>query len=154
MSSGMLAGEVRYPSSAPRISAAVKSGSKSSAIDHADGRRQRSRMRHGEVDRAGADLLGPGPDAAGQGDGGLRAARDLDVLPGPEARDPESECLADRLLAGEARGVVLGGVRARVAVRPLGRGEAALAEARPLERAAHALDLDEVDPDGRHGAGA
>src|SRR5205814_1045679 len=74
----------------------------------------------------------------------LRAAGDLDLAPG-EA-DAGAERLADRLLAGEARRVMLRGVRLRVAVGALGLGEAALAEARvSLERPRDPRDLDQID---------
>ena len=100
---------------------------------------------------AGADALGERGRPAAQVDARLRAAADLDLAPGEV--DAGAERLADRLLGGEPAGVVLGGVRLRVAVGPLGGGEAALAEAVAvaLERAADALDLDQVDadPDGR-----
>src|SRR5215211_167006 len=105
-------------------------------------------MGHREVDRAGADALGPRAHAAGKGNSRLRTAGDLYVLPGERARDPEAERLADGLLAGKARRVVLRRVRPRLAVRALGLREASLAEARvALERATDAPDLDQVDAD-------
>jgi hypothetical protein len=78
---------------------------------------------------------------------GLRAAADLDLL--PREVDAGAERLSDRLLRREATRVVLRRVRLRVAVRPLGLGEAALLEAFAVavERAADALDLDQVDAD-------
>src|SRR5436190_23404894 len=100
-------------------------------------------MRHREVDRARPDPLRPRRDRARQPHGRLRAAGDLDLLPGERARDPEPERLPDRLLARETAGVALRRVRARVAVRLLGRREAAVAEAlAPLERPPDPLDLD------------
>src|SRR5262249_47563800 len=75
-------------------------------------------------------------------------AGDLDVAPRERTRDTEAERLADGFLAGKAAGVALRGIRPRVAVRTLRLREAALAEAGiPLERATHALDLDQVDAD-------
>jgi len=60
--------------------------------------------------------------------------------------DAEAERLADRFLAREPRGVVLGRVRARLAVRPFSLGEAARPEAGvPRECPPHAVDLDQID---------
>src|SRR5262249_39430604 len=78
---------------------------------------------------------------------------DLDVLPGEGARNPDSKRLPDRFLAREAARVGLGRVGARVAVRALGRREAALAEAWiPLERATNSSDFDQVHSDPHGGA--
>src|SRR5215217_5350997 len=108
-------------------------------------------MRHREVDPAGLDPRRPGGDATGQPHGRLRAPGDLDVLPREGARDAEAERLPDRLLAGKAPGVALGRVLARVAVVLLDLREAAILEALvAVERAADALDLDQVDADPRH----
>src|SRR5205814_9260965 len=58
------------------------------------------------------------------------------------------ERLADRFLPGEPSRVRLGGIRTGVAVRTLGLGETAFAEARmALERAANARNFDQVDAD-------
>src|SRR5689334_6259240 len=101
-------------------------------------------MGHRELDLPRANPLGPRLRLAAQRHARLRPARDLDLAPG-EA-DARAERLADRLLAGEARSVVLRRVRLRVAVGALGLGEAALAEAGvALQRAADARDLDQVD---------
>jgi len=90
-----------------------------------------------------------GRDSAAEAHRGLRPAGDLDITPGERARDAEPERLPYGFLAGEPAGIALGRIRARVAIRALGLREAALAEARiTLERAAHALDLDQVDTDG------
>src|SRR5262249_303614 len=94
---------------------------------------------------AGLDLLGERGRPARQPDPRLRPTDDLDLL--PREADAAAERLADCLLAGEARGVALSGMRTRVAVRALGVGEAALAKPVPCERAADALDLDDVDAD-------
>jgi hypothetical protein len=105
-------------------------------------------VRHREVDRARADLLRPPCNAAAQLHRRLGPARDLDVSPCERARNAEAEGLANGLLAGEASGVTLRRIRARVAVRTLRFREAALAEARiAIERAADTLDLDQVDSD-------
>src|ERR1044072_8302736 len=110
-------------------------------------------VRHREVEPFCPDLGRPLLHAARQPYGRLRAPGDLDIAPGERARDPEADRLADRLLAGEAGGVVLRGVRPGVAVSALRLGEAALPERRvPLERAADPLDLDQVDPHGAHPA--
>ena len=61
--------------------------------------------------------------------------------------DAAAERLPDRLLAAEPRGVRLGRVAARLAVRLLVGREAAVAEARTLERAPDPLDLDHVRAD-------
>src|SRR5205085_5947614 len=75
-----------------------------------------------------------------------RPPGDLDLLPREADADPER--LPDRLLPGEATGVALRRVRARVAVGLLGRREAAVAEARvALERAPDPRDLDQVEAD-------
>ena len=62
--------------------------------------------------------------------GRLRPAGDLDLPPREAPRHAEPERLADGLLAGEPRGVVLRRVRPRVAVRALGLREAARGERR------------------------
>src|SRR5690349_2907327 len=108
-------------------------------------------MRHREIDRLhvsrGGDLRKP----AGEADARLRPADDLDLLPGERARDAEPECLPDRLLAGEAAGVALGGIATGVAVPLLRVGEAALLEARVArERPCDARDLDQVGAHARH----
>src|SRR5690242_18467196 len=96
-------------------------------------------------------MLGDRSDAARQPNRGLGPADDLDLLPRERARDAEAERLADRLLAGEAAGIALGRIRARVAVRLLRLGEAAIAKARiALERTPDPRDLDEVCPDANH----
>ena len=110
-----------------------------------------ARVRHRQVDRTGAHLLRPGRDPAAETHGRLRPAGDLDVAPGERARNAEAERLAHGLFAGEPAGVALGGIRTRVAVRTFRIGEAPLPEARiARQRTAHALDLDQVDADGRH----
>src|SRR5206468_1770283 len=76
---------------------------------------------------------------------GLRSTDDLHLA--PREAHATAERLAHRLFAGEPGGVALRRVVARVAVRTLALREAALAEARPLERPADALDLDHVDAD-------
>src|SRR5579862_122378 len=109
-----------------------------------------ARVRHRQVDRLRADVLGPGGDAAREPHARLGPADDLDVLPRERARDAEAERLAHRLLAGEAPGVALRRIRTRVAVLLLGLGEAAVAKTRvPRERAADAFDLDEIGADAR-----
>src|SRR5437588_8171086 len=134
-----------YCSSAVRISAEEYKGSSSGIAHHRDGLRELARVRHREVDGVRPDVLGPGGDAPGETHRRLRTAHDLDVLPRECPRDAEAECLADRLLAGEAPGVALRRIRPRVAVGLLGGGEASIAEAAvPVERAPHALDLDQV----------
>src|SRR5215831_9575309 len=105
-------------------------------------------MRHREVDAARAPRLRPAGDTAAQRHRRLRPPGDLDVEPGEGARDAEAKRLADRLLAGEAAGVALRGIRPGIAVRLLRRSEAALAKARvALQRTADALDLDQIDAD-------
>src|SRR5262245_47268490 len=105
-------------------------------------------MRHREVDLCRADSLGPGLQLPGQANRRLGTAVDLDVLPGEGARDAEPERLPDRLLAREARRVVLGRVRPRIAVDAFGVGEAPFPEARiAFERVANSLDLDQVEAD-------
>src|SRR5207237_8241239 len=99
---------------------------------------------HRELDLPRAHALGPRLRLPAQRHARLRPAGDLDLAPG-EA-DARAERLADGLLAGEARGVVLRRVRLRVAVRAVGVGEAALAEARvALQRPRDPRDLDQVD---------
>src|SRR3954463_9006944 len=99
-------------------------------------------MRHRELDLPRADTLGPFESSACERHPRLRPAHDLDLAPG-EA-DSRAERLADRLLAGEASGVVLCGVRAPVAVGLLGLREAAVPEAGiPLERLRDPRDLDQ-----------
>ena len=75
---------------------------------------------------------------------------DLDVVPGEAVAPARAERLEGRLLGGEARGVVLDGVRAaRVAVGALLLGEDARAEARRArQHFTHAADFDNVYPDG------
>src|SRR6266508_2653226 len=103
-------------------------------------------MRHRKLDPRRPDLLRPHGGPARQMHARLRTPADLDLLPGE--MDTGAERLADRLLAREAPGVVLGGVRLRVAVPDLLGREAALAKARmPDERPGDALDLDQVDAD-------
>src|SRR5918996_2738273 len=115
---------------------------------HADGGGDAPGVRHGEVQLPRADAARPGLQPAGQAHRRLRPPGDLDVLPGERARDAEAERLANRLLAGEARRVVLGRVGARVAVLLLRGREAAVAERRvALEGVPDALDLDDVEPD-------
>ena len=78
----------------------------------------------------------------------------FDVVPGETGAPARAERLEGRLLGGEARGVVLDGVRAaRVAVGALLLCEDALAEARRArEHFTHAADFDNVYPDGdNHG---
>src|SRR5262249_54559990 len=77
--------------------------------------------------------------------GGFGPAGDLDLL--PREVDAAAERLPDRLLAREASGIALGRVFLRVAVRALRLREAALTEARALERFPDPLDLDQVDAD-------
>ena len=74
----------------------------------------------------------------------------LDVVPREAVAPARAERLEGRLLRGEARGVVLRGVRpARVAVPALTLGEDALAEARRArEHFTHAADFDNVYADG------
>src|SRR6185436_15130531 len=101
-----------------------------SAFGNCHRRRQLARVRHREIDGAGADSFGPRLQASRQLDAGLRPARDLDLEPREGASDAEAERLADRLLAGEASRVVLRRIRPRVAVGTLGLREAALPERR------------------------
>src|SRR5207245_1301421 len=83
--------------------------------------------------------------------GRLRPPHDLDVLPRERAGDAEPKRLADGLLAGKAARVALRRIRARVAVRLLLRGEAAVTKALvALERAADARDLDQIRADVDH----
>src|SRR5438034_954890 len=102
-------------------------------------------MRHRELDRGRADPLGEGSRAAAQVHSRLRASTHLDLL--PREVDARTKCLPDRLLRREAARVVLRRIRLRVAIRTLRLGEAPLLErvAVPFERAANALDLDQVD---------
>ena len=74
----------------------------------------------------------------------------LDVVPGEAVAPARAERLEGSLLGGEARGVVLDGVRAaRVAVGALLLREDALAETRGArEHFTHAADFDNVYPDG------
>src|SRR5581483_1346617 len=105
------------------------------------------RVRHRELDLRHAETLRPRGRPAGQVHARLRAAADLDLL--PREVHAGAERLPDRLLRGEAARVVLRRVRLRVAVRTLALGEAALLEriAVPRERAANAVDLDQVHAD-------
>jgi hypothetical protein len=82
---------------------------------------------------------------AAEHDAGPTGAEDLDLAPGEG--DAGAKRLADRLLRGEAPGVVLGGPRGRVAVGALGLGEAACGEAPAvtLEGRRDPVDLDQVD---------
>src|SRR5439155_15962531 len=113
-----------------------------------DGLRELARMRHRKVHRADTELGRALGEAAGKAYRRIRSSDDLHVLPGERTGDAEAERLADGLLAGEAAGVALRGVRARVAVGALGRGETALAEACVArERPPDALDLDQVGAD-------
>src|SRR5438552_53829 len=108
-------------------------------------------MRHRQIDSTGPSPSCPRLNASGEANGRLRPPDDLDVPPCERARDAETECLADRLLARETSRVGLRGIRPRVAVRALGLGETPLAEARiAFERAADALDLDQVHTNGDH----
>src|SRR5436190_3317217 len=101
-------------------------------------------MGHRELDPAGADPFCPRLRLPGKRDARLRTAGDLDLAPG-EAH-AGAERLADGLLAGEARRIVLGRVGPAVAVLALGVCEAALAETGvALERLRDPLDLDQVD---------
>jgi hypothetical protein len=103
-------------------------------------------MRHREVDAACLHSLGPLGDTTGEPNRGLRPAGDLDIPPGEQAGYPEPERFSDRLLPGEAGGVVLRRILPGVAVRLLLRSETAVAEpAVPLERGPDAADLDHVD---------
>src|SRR3954447_6348191 len=67
------------------------------------------RVGHGKVDISRAEAFGQLGHLAGQGHAGLRPARDFDVA--PHELDAASDRLADRLLAREAGGEVLGRVR-------------------------------------------
>src|SRR5215210_5522547 len=109
-------------------------------------------MRHRELDLSGADSLGTPLRLAAERGSPIQPPCDLDLAPGEAHARPER--LADGLLAGEAGRVVLRRVRLRVAVRPLGIGEAALAEGRvALEGPCDPRDLDQVDADShRHEA--
>ncbi len=140
------------PCRAARASSRLAHGTPHVAVlDGADRGRQLLRVRHRQVDAAGLDPLRPCLRRAREAHLRLRPAHDLDLLPGEP--DTAAERLADRLLAGEAGRVVLGGMGARVAVGDLGLGEDALAEAGvALERRLDARDLDQVDPDP-HGRG-
>src|SRR5690349_15807928 len=102
-------------------------------------------MRHRELDPAGADLLRPRRRATAQVDARLGPPAHLDLLPGEV--DARAERLADRLLGGEAPGVMLRRIRLRVAVGDLARREAAVLETVtvPREREADPFDLDQVD---------
>ena len=103
-------------------------------------------MRHGEVDRTCAHLVRPGLRPARELHAGLRPPDDLDLA--PREAHAAAERLADRLLPGEARRVVLRGIPAAVAVLTLGFREAARLEARvALEGLRDPLDLDQVDAD-------
>ena len=98
-------------------------------------------MRHREVDRPRAHLLGPGLRPPGELHPRLRPTDDLDLAPG-EA-NAAAERLADGLLAREPRGVVLGRPPTAVAVLALGVRKAAGPEPRvAFERALDALDAD------------
>src|SRR5688572_9771137 len=106
-------------------------------------------MRHRQVDRARLDTLGERGGPSRQPYARLGPAHDLDLLPREAHAAPER--LADGLLPGEPARVALSRTRARVAVLPLGVGEAPLAKPWAGERALDALDLDDVDAD-LHGA--
>ena len=104
----------------------------------------------------GAERLEEGLGVAGELEDGSAhlVGDDLDVVPREAVAPARAERLEGRLLGGEARGVVLDGVRpARVAVGALFFGEDALAEARRArEHFTHAADFDNVYPDGdNHG---
>src|SRR5215471_16056677 len=102
-------------------------------------------MRHREIDRGRAELLCAFGEAPREPHRRLRAPDDLDLLPGECPRDAEPERLAHGFLAREASGIALRRVRAGVAVRTLGLGEAALAETSvTLQRVPDPLDLDQV----------
>src|SRR5437763_8215317 len=131
-----------WPASARFISSAVYRGSSIGDEGHRLG--ELARVGHRELDLPGAHALGPRLRLPAQRHARLRPARDLDLA--PREPDARAERLADRLLAGEARGVVLRRVRLRVAVGALGVGEAALAGARvALQRPRDPRDLDQVD---------
>src|SRR6266540_4714931 len=102
-------------------------------------------MCHRELDSTRADLLRPRGRPAGEMNAGLRAAADLDLLPGEVDARPQG--LPHRLLRRESPRVVLRRVRLRVAVGALCLGEAALGKRAPVprERAPDAVDLDQVD---------
>src|SRR6266508_3758667 len=109
--------------------------------DHADRRSELTRVRHRQIDRPGADLLGPGLRLPMQKNAGLRPAPDLDLA--PREMNTRAERLTDRLFGRESAGVVLRGVRLRVAVGDLCCHEAALPDAGvPVERQPDPLDLD------------
>src|SRR5439155_21765771 len=108
-------------------------------------------MRHRQVDRADAGLLGHPSDPAREPHRRLRPSDDFDLLPREGACNAEAERLADGFLPRETTGIALCRVRSRVAVRLLRRREAACAEARvALERAADARDLDQIRADANH----
>src|SRR5688572_1009252 len=108
-------------------------------------------MRHREVDRACANFLRPGLGPPRQPDSRLRATHDLDLA--PREADTAAERLADGLFPGKAGGIVLCRVSAAVAVLALRLRETAFGEPRiAIERAADALDLDQVDAHP-HGVG-
>src|SRR5258708_2296697 len=102
-------------------------------------------MRHRKLDRARADPCGEGRRSTAQMHAGLRPSTHLDLL--PREVHARTERLPDRFLRCEPAGVVLRRIRLRVTVGTLGFGEAPLFErvTVPLERAANALDLDQVD---------
>ena len=109
--------------------------------DRADRRGQVLRVRHRQVDRAGADPLGVGlrrPDrlTSGFGRPAISISRQVKL-------HAAAERLADRLLAGEPGRVVLGRVRPRVAVLALGLGEARAPESRDRSsaRATRAISI-------------
>ena len=78
-----------------------------------------------------------------KGRGRVHAALDLDLM---KAQAAEAERLERRLLGGEARGEVPGGMRARARGLELALGEDALCQrGSPLERALDPVDFDQVD---------
>src|SRR5262245_50678367 len=140
-----MSAETSCPSSAARISSAVYSGSNIGGDGNRGG--ELLRVRHRQLDLPHAEPLGARRQPSGQPYGRLRPARDLDLAPGEVHGDAEAERLADGLLAGKPRRVVLRRVRTRVAVGPLGLREAAGSEARvALESPPDTADLDQIHP--------
>src|SRR4051812_3429225 len=105
-------------------------------------------MGHREVELARCVAPRPVRHPAGKSHARLRPPGDFDVLPREGPRDAEPERLSDGLLAGEAGGIVLRRVWARIAVHALRLGEDTVSERRvALQRAPDAPDLDEVEAD-------
>ena len=78
--------------------------------------------------------------------------RDLDVGEGDTIGKTRAKCLEDGFLGGKVRGIAHGGPVMPLAIRALVIAEDAIRKARgTLEDPVHAVDLDDVHPEPRHG---